>query len=167
MRFSALFRERTTGFFVSDRAMSEPGNTVKRLSFVLSFDDTDSSQGFEMVKDALEFLAFTMKKRETGPVGGLLLNYLKDHAEGLYRQRQTSRHPEAPKQPEIIIEILFAEAKVLRDNDPSAGPTTENLVMNFTFSKRYSSVVFPPMRQLELPGKPVEDLTKKHSFGSI
>jgi hypothetical protein len=71
----------------------KPGNTVKWLSFVLSFDDTDSSQGFEMVKDALEFLAFTMKKRETGPVGGLLLNYLKDHAEGLYRyvtERQQS-----------------------------------------------------------------------------
>jgi len=55
----------------------KPGNTVKRLSFVLSFDDTDSSQGLEMVKDALEFLAFTMKKRETGPVGGLLLNYVR------------------------------------------------------------------------------------------
>ena len=41
----------------------KPGNTVKRLSFVLSFDDTDSSQGLEMVQDALEFLAFTMKKK--------------------------------------------------------------------------------------------------------
>ncbi len=40
----------------------KPGNTVKRLSFVLSFDGTDSAQGLEMVKDALEFLAFTMKK---------------------------------------------------------------------------------------------------------
>ncbi len=44
-----------------------------------------------MVKDAINFLAFTMKKRETGPVGGLLLDHLKDHAVGLYRhvtQRQ-------------------------------------------------------------------------------
>jgi len=40
----------------------KPGNTVKRLSFVLSFEGTDSAQGLEMVKDALEFLAFTMKK---------------------------------------------------------------------------------------------------------
>jgi hypothetical protein len=63
----------------------KPGNTVKRLSFVLSFDGTDSARGLEMVNDALEFLAFTMKKRETGPVGGLLLDYLKDHVEGLYR----------------------------------------------------------------------------------
>ena len=46
-----------------------------------------------MVKDAIEFLAFTMKKRETGPVDGLLLDHLKDHAVGLYRhvtQRQLS-----------------------------------------------------------------------------
>jgi hypothetical protein len=45
------------------------------------------------VKDAIEFLAFTMKKREIGPVGGLLLDHLKDHAIGIYRhvtQRQLS-----------------------------------------------------------------------------
>ncbi len=70
----------------------KPGNTVKRLSFVLSFDGTDSAQGLEMVNDALKFLAFTMKKRETGPVGGLLLDYLKDHVEGLYRH-VTERQP--------------------------------------------------------------------------
>ena len=61
------------------------GNTVKRLSFVLSFDVTNSDQGLEMVKDAVEFLAFTMKKIEKGPVVGLLLDYLKFHAPGLYR----------------------------------------------------------------------------------
>jgi hypothetical protein len=52
------------------------GNTVERLNFVLSFDVTDSDRGLEMVKDAIEFLAFTMKKREKGPVGGLLLDHL-------------------------------------------------------------------------------------------
>jgi len=61
------------------------GNTVKRLNFVLSFDVTNSDQGLEMVKDAVEFLAFTMKKREKVPVGGLLLDYLKCQAPGLYR----------------------------------------------------------------------------------
>ncbi len=60
-------------------------NTVKRLNFVLSFDVMDSDQGLEMVKDAIEFLAFTMKKREKDPVGGLLLDHLKYHADGLYR----------------------------------------------------------------------------------
>ncbi len=38
-----------------------------------------------MVKDAIEFLAFTMKNREKGPVGGLLLDHLKYHSVGLYR----------------------------------------------------------------------------------
>jgi hypothetical protein len=40
------------------------GSTVQRLNFVLSFDVTDSDQGLEMVKDAIEFLAFTMKKKK-------------------------------------------------------------------------------------------------------
>ncbi len=60
---------------------------------ILSFDGTDSDQGLEMVKDAIKFLAFTIKKRKTGPVGGLLLDHLKYHTVGLYRhvtQRQPS-----------------------------------------------------------------------------
>jgi len=61
------------------------GNTVKRLSFVLSFDVTNSDQGLEMVKDAVEFLDFTIKKREKGPVGGLFLDHLKCQAPSLYR----------------------------------------------------------------------------------
>ncbi len=40
------------------------GNTVKRLTFVLSFDVTDSDRGLEMVKDAIEFLAFGIKKEK-------------------------------------------------------------------------------------------------------
>jgi hypothetical protein len=87
----------------------KPGNTIKRLSFVLSFDGTaDSAQGLEMVKDALEFLAFTMKKRETGPVGGLLLNYLKDHAEGLYRH-VTERHPSSYSAEETLTNDIDAQ----------------------------------------------------------
>jgi hypothetical protein len=34
----------------------------QKVDFFLSFDGTDSDQGLEMVKDAIEFLAFTMKK---------------------------------------------------------------------------------------------------------
>ena len=37
-----------------------------------------------MLKDAIEFLAFTIKKREKGPVGCLLLDHHKYHAVGLY-----------------------------------------------------------------------------------
>ena len=86
----------------------KPGNTVKRLSFVLSFEGTDSAQGLEMVKDALEFLAFTMKKRETGPVGGLFLNYLKDHAEGLFRHI-TERHPSSYSAEETLTNDIDAQ----------------------------------------------------------
>jgi hypothetical protein len=86
----------------------KPGNTVKRLSFVLSFDGTDSARGLEMVKDALEFLAFTMKKRETGPVGGLLLNYLKDHVEGLYKH-VTARQPSVRSAEESLTNDIDAQ----------------------------------------------------------
>ena len=86
----------------------KPGNTVKRLNFVLSFDGTDSDQGLEMVKDALEFLAFTMKKRETGPVGGLLLNYLKDHVEGLYKH-VTARQPSVRSAEESLTNDIDAQ----------------------------------------------------------
>ena len=40
-----------------------PGNTVKRMNFVLSFDVKNSDQGLEMVKDAIEFLVFTTTKK--------------------------------------------------------------------------------------------------------
>ena len=86
----------------------KPGNTVKRLSFVLSFDGTDSARGLEMVKDALEFLAFTMKKRETGPVGGLLLNYLKDHVEGLYKH-VTANQPSVRSAEESLTNDIDAQ----------------------------------------------------------
>jgi hypothetical protein len=60
------------------------GNTIKRMSFVLSFDTKLGNKGFLMVRDALDFLLFSMKKRSKNPVGILLLDHLKDHAQGLY-----------------------------------------------------------------------------------
>ncbi len=42
---------------------SDTGNTVKRMNFVLSIDVKNSDQGLEMVKDAIEFLAITIKKK--------------------------------------------------------------------------------------------------------
>ena len=50
------------------------GNTIKRMSFVLSFDTKLSNKGFLMVRDALDFLFFSMKKWEKNPVGILLLD---------------------------------------------------------------------------------------------
>ena len=59
------------------------GNTIKRMSFILSFDTKLGNKGFLMVRDALDFLLFSMKKRAKNPVGILLLDHLKDHAQGL------------------------------------------------------------------------------------
>ena len=64
----------------------------------------------------------------TRQLAGTIKQLVKSPKSGLYGQRQTSRHPKAPKQPEFIIEILFAEAKVLSDNDPSAGAPTKTLL---------------------------------------
>ena len=71
---------------------------------------------------------YSQKILLTRQLAGTFNQVVKSPKSGLYGQRQTSRHPEAPKQPEIIIEIFFAEAKVLRDNDPSTGAPTETLL---------------------------------------
>jgi hypothetical protein len=60
------------------------GNTIKRMSFILSFDTKLGNKGFFMVRDALDFPLFSMKKRSKNPIGILLLDHLKDHAQGLY-----------------------------------------------------------------------------------
>ena len=60
------------------------GNTIKRMSFVVSYDTKHESNGFVNVRDAIDFLTFSMKKRDKNPVGVLLLDYLKDNAQGLY-----------------------------------------------------------------------------------
>ncbi len=59
-------------------------NTIKRMSFVLSFDTKLGNKGFLIVRDALDFLLFSMKKQSKNPIGILLLDHLKDHAQGLY-----------------------------------------------------------------------------------
>ncbi len=60
------------------------GNTIKRMSFVLSFDTKLGNKGFLMVRDAIDFLIFLMKKRAKNPVGILMLDHHKDLAQGLY-----------------------------------------------------------------------------------
>jgi hypothetical protein len=60
------------------------GNTIKRMSFILSFDTKLGNKGFVMVSDAIDFLFFSMKKQAKNPVGILLRDHLKDHAQGLY-----------------------------------------------------------------------------------
>ncbi len=43
-------------------------NTIKRVSFVLSFDTILGNKGFLMVRDALDFLLFSKKKRAKIPL---------------------------------------------------------------------------------------------------
>ncbi len=44
------------------------GNTIKRMSFVLSFDTVHNNLGIDKIKDAIEFFMFSMKKRESNQV---------------------------------------------------------------------------------------------------
>jgi hypothetical protein len=53
-------------------------------SVVLSFDTKLGNRGFLIVRDALGFLLFSTKKRAKNLVRILLLDHLKDHAQGLY-----------------------------------------------------------------------------------
>jgi hypothetical protein len=71
---------------------------------------------------------YSQKILLTRQLAGTINQVVKSPKSGLYGQRQTSRHPKVPKQPEVIIEILFAEAKVLINNDPSAGAPKETLL---------------------------------------
>jgi hypothetical protein len=43
------------------------GNTIKRMSFVVTVDTKLGNNGFLIVKDAIDFLTFSMKKREKNP----------------------------------------------------------------------------------------------------
>jgi hypothetical protein len=52
---------------------------------------------------------YSQKILLTRQLAGTINQVVKSPKSGLYGQRQTSRHP-AVQQPEVIIEILFAEA---------------------------------------------------------
>jgi hypothetical protein len=62
----------------------KPGNTIKRMSFMVTFNTVHNNLGIERVKEAIVFFLLPTKKREANQVGELLLSYLKDHAVGLY-----------------------------------------------------------------------------------
>ncbi len=59
---------------------------LKGCFFILSFDTKLGMKGFFMVRDALDFLLFSMKKCAKNPVGIFLLDHLTDHAQGLYNR---------------------------------------------------------------------------------
>jgi len=71
---------------------------------------------------------YSQKILLTRQLAGTFNQVVKSLKLGLYGQRQTNWHTKAPKPPKIIIEILFAETKVLGDNDPSEGSPMETLL---------------------------------------
>jgi hypothetical protein len=57
------------------------GSPVKRLSFVYSNDNNDR----EGLVESIKFFFMSLKKRDNNPIGALILEDLKEAAEGLYR----------------------------------------------------------------------------------
>ncbi len=58
---------------------------VKRMSFVYSYDTNEENANKEGLIDSTNFFFITMIKCDMNPISPLLLEYLKDHTEGLYK----------------------------------------------------------------------------------
>ena len=63
----------------------KPPQTVKRLSFVYSCETTDEKIGKQGLHEALRFFCLSFKKRVSNPVGPLILDHIKIHADHLYK----------------------------------------------------------------------------------
>jgi hypothetical protein len=63
----------------------KPPQTVKRLSFVYSCETTDEKIGKQGLHEALRFFCLSFKKRVSKPVGPLILDHIKTHADHLYK----------------------------------------------------------------------------------
>ncbi len=61
-----------------------PGQVVKRLSFVYGCPTFKVAKGMSLLVEAIKFLCFTMKSREENPVGSLLMEHLKEYHQGLF-----------------------------------------------------------------------------------
>jgi hypothetical protein len=62
-----------------------PPQTVKGLTFVYSCDTTEETIGKQGLNEALRLFCLSFKKRESNLVGPLILDHIKNHAEGLYK----------------------------------------------------------------------------------
>jgi hypothetical protein len=58
--------------------------TVEKMSCVVLFDTKHTNPGLDKVKEAIELILFSMKKRDKNSVGELLLTNLRDHYQGLH-----------------------------------------------------------------------------------
>jgi hypothetical protein len=63
----------------------KPPQTIKRLSFVYSCDTNKETIGKQGLNEALTFFCLSFKKRESNPVGPLILDHIKNHADYLYK----------------------------------------------------------------------------------
>jgi hypothetical protein len=52
---------------------------------VYSCDTTEETIGKQGLNEVLRFFCLSFKKRESNPVGPLILDHIKNHAEGLYK----------------------------------------------------------------------------------
>jgi hypothetical protein len=77
------------------------------MSFVVSYDIKHGSNGFLIVRDAIDFLTFSMKKRDKNPVGVLLLDHLKDHTQGLYNHLMNGSVSDDLVAEQLTNEIFF------------------------------------------------------------
>jgi hypothetical protein len=62
-----------------------PPQTLKRLSFVYSCDTPEETIVKQRLNEALRFFCLSLKKRESNPVGPLILDHIRNHADWLYR----------------------------------------------------------------------------------
>ena len=62
----------------------EQNKTTKRLSLVYTCDSNNEKNGKLGLIEAVEFLFWSMKKREINPIGCLVVEFLKEHASALY-----------------------------------------------------------------------------------
>ena len=109
---------------------------------------------------------YSQKILLTRQLAGTFNQVVKSPKLGLYGQRQTSWHTEAPKPPEVIIEILFAKAKVLGDNDPYAGSPMEALLQILLPLSATAQSSFHQQGSVNCQASR-SSFSLKHSIGSI
>jgi hypothetical protein len=70
-----------------------PPRTVKRLSFVYSCDTTEETIGKQGLNEVVGFFCLSFKKHESNPVGPLILDNIRNHADWLYRYLMKDNPP--------------------------------------------------------------------------
>ena len=83
----------------------EQNKTTKRLSFAYTCDSNNEKNGKLGLIEAIEFLFWSMKKREINPIGSLVVEFLKEHALALYSYLVKKKLNEDLVAEEITVDI--------------------------------------------------------------